>query len=106
MLPLALVLAPKCDNGKYWCESKTNCVTARECADDGLVAYKIFMTCNRKFEPDEVSGFVADADGVSACPTDKYTVIGTKTIWCVNSASDCKECYIARNHPAFAADPY
>ena len=83
MLPLALALGA-CDNEKYWCESKTNCVTARECADDGLVAYKIFMTCNRDFEPDEASGFVADDDGVSACPTGKYTVIGTNTISCVS----------------------
>ena len=44
MLPLVLALGA-CDNEKYWCESKTNCVTAREFADDGLVAYKIFMTC-------------------------------------------------------------
>ena len=83
MLPLALALGA-CANGKYWCESKKNCVTARECADDGLVAYKIFMTCSRKFEPDETSGFVADDDGVSACPTNMYTVIGTKTISCVS----------------------
>ena len=93
---LLTTLQATCDGGLYWIPTPSNCVTAKECVNNSMIAYKIFMQCHRKLEPDEDSGFKPDDDGVSSCPDGMYTVFGQKKIWCINDTKDCKGCYLFR----------
>ena len=95
-----------CDNGLYWAPSLGDCVTAKQCVNKSMVAYKLFMQCSRKFTPNVASGYKPDTSGASACPDGNYTVIGESSIWCVNSTDDCKDCYLFRKTKVLAAGPW
>ena len=90
---LLTTLQVMCDGGLYWIPVPSNCVTAKECVNNSMIAYKITMQCQRGLEPDEDSGFKPDENGVSSCPDGMYTVFDQKKIWCINDTKDCKDCY-------------
>ena len=83
-----------------------DCVTARQCVNKGMVAYKLFMECSRRFTPNVASGYKPDTNGVSACPVGNYTVLGENSIWCVNSTDDCKGCFVFRGMKVIAVGPW
>ena len=94
-----------CDGGLYWAPSLGDCVTAKQCVNKSMVAYKLFMQCSRKFTPNVASGYKPDTNGVSVCPDGSYTVLGKNSIWCVNGTDDCKDCFVFRGMKVIAAGP-
>ena len=83
-------------------------MTAKECRErtnNTMIPYRLWMRCDRRFEPDEESGFKADTEGAYACPDKYYTVIREKTIRCVENRKDCGDFWIADDLSACVETP-
>lgn len=88
MLLLVVALAD-CDGTNYYCATLGDCVTAPECAELGLIPYKMLRECSSVYAPDAESGFGPDESGAYTCPSGKYAIVDGTTMRCIGLSSSC-----------------
>lgn len=81
-----LVLAG-CDGTNYYCAQVGDCVTAPECTELGLIAYKMLRECSRVYVPDTESGFRPDESGAYTCPSSKCVIVDGSFMRCIDPSA-------------------